>query len=79
MPELGTLDIDALARRLQDQGLTPGPESLQQMHAMLPVFAALVARVHRDFRFEHEPAHVPAFDAQGLPTSTVAPAPETTP
>ena len=52
------MDIDELKRRLAAEGLHPGDDTLQELHAALPHLEAMKARVERRFAASDEPAHI---------------------
>ena len=52
------MDIETFKQRLAEAGLHPDDDALRRMHAALPAFEAMKARVDRPMAPEDEPAHV---------------------
>ena len=52
------MDIETFKQRLAEAGLYPGEDALRRMHAALPAFEAMKARVNRPMAPEDEPAHI---------------------
>ena len=62
MADVPGMSLQAFEEHLARAGLKVTPEKARELHAYAPAVLALAARVHRDFTYADEPAHVFAAD-----------------
>jgi len=62
MADTPGMSLQAFEQHLARAGLKVTPEKARELYAHAPAVMALAARVHRDFAYADEPAHVFAAD-----------------